>query len=253
VTTRITPHRREFGEGPRIVVTASLDDPVAEYLEALREAGADPRRADALVDPASVLEGAAGLLVTGGVDVAPTRYGAPPSPHVAHVQPERDAFELALLRAARERGLPTFCICRGLQIANVAFGGTLLADIPAALGEGATIAHTVKRADGRSERGLLEGHLVQIAPDSLLASIVGTMVLHTGSRHHQSVDRCSGELRIVARTADGIVEALEARFASPFWLAVQWHPESTRELDGGASRALFQRFVTAAREGALRR
>jgi putative glutamine amidotransferase len=246
VTTRITPH-------PRVLVTASLDDPVAEYLEALREAGAEPLRVDALVDPGSVLDGAAALLVTGGVDVAPARYGAPPSPHISHVQPERDAFELVLLRAARERDLPAFCICRGLQIANVAFGGTLIPDIPAALGKAATIAHAVKRADGRSERGLIEGHLVRIEPDSLLASIVGTTELHTGSRHHQSVDGCSGDLRVVARTADAIVEALEARFASPFWLAVQWHPESTRELDGGASRALFHRFVEAAREGALRR
>lgn len=235
-------------------MTASIDDPVAEYLEALREAGADPLRVDALADPSKLLEGARGLLLTGGVDVAPVRYGAPPSPHVSHVQPERDAFELALLRAARERGLPTFCICRGLQIANVAFGGTLIADIPTALGESATIPHSVKRADGRSERGLIARHIVRIEPDSALAAIAGATELLTGSRHHQAVDRCASELRVVARTADDdIVEALEARFASPFWLAVQWHPESTRELDGGASRALFRRFVEAARQGALRR
>jgi putative glutamine amidotransferase len=234
----------------RVLVTASLDDPVAEYLDAVREAGAEPRRVDALVDPGSVLDGAAGLLVTGG---APERYGAPPSPLVSHVQPERDAFELALLRSARRQGLPTLCICRGMQIANVAFGGTLIADIPDALGETATIPHSIKRADGRSERGLIAGHVVRIEPNSALAAIVGATELLTGSRHHQSVDRCASELRVVARTADDIVEALEARFASPFWLAVQWHPESTRELDRGASRALFHRFVEAAREGALRR
>ncbi|HYZ15711.1 MAG TPA: gamma-glutamyl-gamma-aminobutyrate hydrolase family protein [Candidatus Acidoferrum sp.] len=253
MTTRIIPHPRDLAHRTRIVVTASIDDPVAEYLDALREAGAEPVRVDALVDPGNVLDGVGGLLVTGGVDVAPARYGAPPSPQISHVQPERDALEIALLQAARERALPTFCICRGLQIANVAFGGTLIPDIPTALGEAATIAHAVKRADGRSERGLIEGHVVRIESDSRLVSIVGATELLTGSRHHQSVDRYAEELRVVARTADDIVEALEARFASPFWLAVQWHPESTRELDRGASRALFHRFVEAAREGALRR
>jgi putative glutamine amidotransferase len=230
----------------RIVVTASLDDAVPEYLDALREAGAQAVRVDALTVPEEVLAGAAGLLVTGGVDVAPARYGAPSSPHVKHTESERDAFEIALLRAARERALPTLCICRGIQIANVAFGGTLVADIPAALGEAATIRHRAPGPDGRSERGLIPEHVVRIESDSLLARIVGRTELITGSRHHQSVDRCADDLGVVARTADGIVEALEARFASPFWLAVQWHPESTRALDEGASRALFQTFVAAA-------
>jgi putative glutamine amidotransferase len=75
---------------------------------------------------------------------------------------------------------------------------------------------------------------------------VGRTELVTGARHHQSVDRCADDLRVVARTGDGIVEAAEARFASPFWLAVQWHPESTRALDDGASRAVFEGFVAAA-------
>jgi putative glutamine amidotransferase len=236
----------------RVLVTASLDDPVAEYLDALREAGAEPLRVDALADPRTLLDGVGGLMVSGGVDVEPARYGAPSSSHVTHIQPERDVFEIALLRAARERALPTLCICRGLQIANVAFGGTLIADIPTALGEDATMPHAVKRADGRNERGLIREHEVRIEPDSALATIVGTTELVTGSRHHQAVERCAGDLRVVARTADGIVEALEARFASPFWLAVQWHPESTRELDDGASRALFRRFSDASREGAQR-
>jgi putative glutamine amidotransferase len=231
----------------RIVVTASLDDAVAEYLDAIREAGAQAVRVDAChAELVEALADADGLLVTGGVDVAPARYGAVPSPHVKHTEPERDAFEIALLRAARERALPTLCICRGIQIANVAFGGTLIADIPAALGEGATIRHRAPGADGRSERGLIPEHVVRIEPESLLARLVGRTELVTGSRHHQSVERCADDLRVVARTSDGIVEAAEARFPSPFWLAVQWHPESTRALDDGASRAIFASFVAAA-------
>lgn len=231
---------------PRVLVTASFDDPVAEYLDALHEAGAEPMRLDASATLDAALEGAQGLLLTGGVDVDPRAYGAPSSPLVRNVEPERDAMEIALLRTFRLRALPTLCICRGTQIANVAFGGTLIADIPHALGDAATIPHRVVR-DGAtaSERGLIDGHVVRIEADSQLARIVGTTELTTGARHHQAVDRCAAELRVVGRTDDGIVEALEARFPSPFWLAVQWHPESTRALDNGASRAIFASFAAA--------
>jgi putative glutamine amidotransferase len=231
---------------PRVLVTASLDGGVVEYRDAIREAGAEPVRVDPSADPATVLDGIDGLLLTGGGDVAPARYGAPSSPLALGVEPERDALEIAVLRAARAKELPTFCICRGLQVANVAFGGTLIVDIPQALGDAAVIPHELAGKDGRDERGLIAAHVARIDPDSTLARIVGTPDLITGARHHQAVDRCAGDLRIVARTDDGIVEGLEARFPSPFWLAVQWHPESTRDLDDGASRALFSAFVHAA-------
>jgi putative glutamine amidotransferase len=230
---------------PRILVTASRSQDPVEYFEALREAGAQPVRIEASTDPARALSDAGGLLITGGVDVDPASYGAPPSPFVTGAEPERDRLETELLRAARERGLPTLCICRGLQIANVAFGGTLIADIPAALGDRATVRHEQRRADKRTERGLIAEHVVRIEADSRLAAIVGVTELVTGARHHQSADVCAADLRVVARTPDGIVEALEARFASPFWVAVQWHPESTRALDDGASRAIFRSFVDA--------
>ena len=231
---------------PRILVTTSRGKPVREYLEAIREAGGDPQIVEP-GDPArALLDDAAGVLLTGGVDVDPASYGASTSAFVTESEPERDVMEIDLLRAARERALPTLCICRGLQIANVAFGGTLLDDVPHRLGAAATVRHDVLTADGRSERGLIAEHVVAVDPGSLLHTIVGTARLVTGARHHQAVDRPSGELRVAGRTPDGIVEVLEAAFASPFWLAVQWHPESTRELDGGASRALFSAFVRAA-------
>ena len=230
---------------PRVLVTASFDDPVGEYLEALREAGAAPVRVDASSAPAELLAGARGLVLTGGIDVAPARYGAPRSPFVTAVEPERDAFEIALLRAARERGLPTLAICRGIQLANVAFGGTLIDDIPHAQAERATIPHAVGEPHQQDRWQLVPEHVVRIERDSGLARLLGTTSLVTSATHHQAVDRCAADLRVVARTADGIVEALEARFASPFWLAVQWHPESNRADDGGASRALFAAFVHA--------
>jgi putative glutamine amidotransferase len=229
---------------PRILVAAERENPANEYCEALREAGADPVLVSPVVACPSQLD-VDGLLLTGGGDVEPALYGDA-SPLAEDVDAERDALESALLRTARDHRVPTLCICRGLQIANVAFGGTLLPDLPDHFGAASTIRHSVRNPDGRTERGLIPEHVVAIERESLLRRIVGAEQIVTGSRHHQGVDRCAGDLRVVARTNDGIAEALEARFDSPFWLAVQWHPESTRELDAGASRALFSAFVQAA-------
>ena len=234
------------GDPPRILVTTFRGGKAEEYVDALRQAGAEPILVDPSTDPLPSLEGVHGLLVTGGADVDPALYGAPESPHITHVDRERDELEIALVRNARDAKLPTLCICRGLQVANVAFGGTLIADIPAALGDHAANRHEVRGNDGRTERGLIPGHVVRIEAGSMLAQTVRTLEVETGSRHHQAVDRCSDDLRVVARTDDGIIEALEARFDSPFWLAVQWHPESTRALDGGESRRIFLSFVSAA-------
>ena len=151
-------------------------------------------------------------------------------------------FEIDVLRAARERGLPVLCVCRGLQIANVAFGGTLIADVPHHLGDAATFSHDVGEPGQHDGWRIVPEHVVGVEPDSALARIAGTTQLATNAAHHQAVDRCADDLRIVARTADGIVEALEARFDTPFWLAVQWHPESTYATDA-ASRAIFMAFV----------
>ncbi len=231
---------------PRILVTASRDDAVPEYLAALREAGGAPRRIVAGDAARAELDAAAGVVVTGGVDVDPAAYRAPASALVTGTEPERDVFEIDVLRAARERGLPVLCICRGLQIANVAFGGTLIADVPQQLGIRATIAHDTSRPDQHGDWPIVPEHVVHMEPDSALARIARTAQLATNGAHHQAVDRCSEDLRIVGRTADGIVEALEARFAAPFWLAVQWHPESTYATDE-ASRAIFSAFVGATR------
>jgi putative glutamine amidotransferase len=226
------------------LVTASRNDAVPEYLAALRDAGAEPLRAVPGDAARAALDDAAGVVVTGGVDVDPAAYRAPPSELVTHTQPERDVFEIDVLHAARERGLPVLCVCRGLQIANVAFGGTLIADIAQRLGDGRAIPHDVGEPDQHTGWRIVPEHVVGIEPDSALARIARTTHLTTNAAHHQAVERCASDLRVVARTADGIVEALEARFDAPFWLAVQWHPESTYAHDG-ASRAIFTAFVGA--------
>lgn len=231
---------------PRILVTASRDSAVSEYLEALRDAGAAPQRIQPGDAARAALDGAAGVVLSGGIDVDPASYRAPASAFVTQTEPERDVFEIDVLRAARERGLPVLCVCRGLQLANVAFGGTLIADIPQHLGAAATFSHDVGEPEQHAGWRIVPEHVVNVEPDSALARIAGTTELTTNAAHHQAVDRCAGDLRIVARTADGIVEALEARFATPFWLAVQWHPESTYATDA-ASRAIFAAFTDAAR------
>lgn len=206
-------------------------------------------RAEALApDPAQLgayLARLDGVLLAGGLDVDPRRYGGRTDPTVDPPNPDRDALELALVAEARARGLPVLGICRGLQVANVACGGTLIEDLPAELGPAPPIPHRVRGRDGEERAGYVEGHVVRIAPESALAALTGEAI-PTNSLHHQAVRRLGAGLVAVGRTGDGVVEALEAAFPHPFFLAVQWHPELLPAADAPARR-LFDAFVAAAR------
>jgi putative glutamine amidotransferase len=228
---------------PRIGVTADPHYDVAEYETAVRAAGGDPIRW--MPDVARVdadLRDVDGIVFSGGEDIDPERYGQAAHPRTELASPARDDYEIALMRAAFERGLPVLAICRGLQVANVAFGGALHQHVPDVFGE--TVPHSVP-VNGVTYRGLIDAHRLEIVAGSRLAGITGD-VLVTGSRHHQSVARIGEGLRAVARSADGVIEALEAAEAAQFFLAVQWHPESTVALDGGASAGLFAALVRSA-------
>lgn len=224
---------------PVIGVTANPGATADEYVAALHAAGAEPVL---LVNDASQADADLtridGLVVTGGPDVDPAAYGQTPHPETKAAPAVRDAYERALIVAARERDVPLLAICRGVQIANVAFGGTLIQHVPDAVG--AAIPHQI---DG--VRGLIASHVVEIDADAQLARVLGATRLATSARHHQALDAIAPDLRAVARTADGVVEALEARWPARYWLAVQWHPESTLN-DGGPSAALFHSLVEAA-------
>jgi gamma-glutamyl-gamma-aminobutyrate hydrolase PuuD len=231
------------GRRPRIGITADPDYDVAEYEAAVRAAGGEPIRW--MPDAARVdadLRAVDGLIISGGEDIDPARYGAPLHPQTRLASPQRDDYEIALVRAAYDAGLPTLAICRGLQVANVAFGGSLHQHVPDVFGTGVPHQH---RVAGAPDRGLIEQHRLAVEPGSRLAALAGDALV-TGSRHHQSVDRVAERLHVVARAPDGVVEALESSTARGFWLAVQWHPESTVTLDAGASAALFRALVTAA-------
>jgi gamma-glutamyl-gamma-aminobutyrate hydrolase PuuD len=227
----------------RIGVTADPSYDVSEYEAAVRAAGGEPVRW--LPDVARIdddLRDVDGIIVSGGEDIDPARYGAALHPQAELAPAARDAYEIALVRAAHERGVPTLAICRGLQVANVAFGGSLHQHVPDVFGSAVPHAPQV---DGATFRGLIDAHRVAIVPGSRLATIAGDSLV-TGSRHHQAVDRVADALQVVARAPDGLVEALESPSANGFWLAVQWHPESTVSLDGGASAGLFRALVDAA-------
>jgi gamma-glutamyl-gamma-aminobutyrate hydrolase PuuD len=225
-------------------------DDVGAYIEAVRRAGGEPELLEndrSHVD--EVFERVHGIVAGGGRDLDVALYGGRRLPSVQEPDRPRDAFEVALLREARERGLPTLCICRGLQAANVAFGGTLIEDLQTELAERYALHHRQTREDGLERSDYAPEHVVSVEPASALARLLGTTRFVTNSMHHQAVREAAPDLRVVARTPDGVVEALDAGFPHPFFFAVQWHPE---ELAGDpVSVALFEGLIRAATDGAL--
>lgn len=209
------------------------------YTAALVAAGALPVILP-ILDPdlaADALAMARGLVLTGGEDVDPARYGAPRHPKAEPADVRRDAWEIALIEQARAREMPTLAICRGMQILNVALGGTLIQDIPEerpAAGLHALAAQRIERV-----------HDVGIAPDGRLAEVIGASAIRVNSLHHQAPDRVADSLRVAATAGDGIIEAIET--TGSWWvLAVQWHPEELLEGRDPWDRALFEAFVRRA-------
>jgi putative glutamine amidotransferase len=210
--------------------------PEPDYLTALRRAGGSPRVLTAEHDrlPAA-LDGSSGLLLTGGADVDPRHYGAPDTHPTVTIDPARDEYELALAR-----DLPIFAICRGVQLLNVAAGGTLLQDIPA--NPDAPVGHR------RQERGV-PVHEVKVASGTCLAGLLDRRLSADGrvqvnSRHHQAVDAIAPGFVAAATAPDGIIEAIE-RPSATFCLGVQWHPENFWRT--GEFAELFEGLISAAR------
>jgi putative glutamine amidotransferase len=194
----------------------------AGYVTAVNQAGGlalmiapDPGLAE---DPDALLRRLDGLIVSGGVDVDPASYGAEPHPETNGCTPERDAFEIALIRRAVELDMPVLGICRGMQVLNVAFGGTLLQHLPETFGH-----EDHRRVPGNFDEA---DHDVRLAPASLAASAAGELVHTTKSHHHQGVDGIGGGLIVTGTSAlDDLPEAIELPDRQ-FVLGVQWHPEA---------------------------
>jgi gamma-glutamyl-gamma-aminobutyrate hydrolase PuuD len=179
-----------------------------------------------------------GLVLTGGGDIDPAAYGAPPHPRTGRVSAERDQAELDLLAAALAAGLPVLGICRGLQLLNIAQGGTLHQHLPDLAGP-----DPAEDPGHAAQPGTFGSHPVRVGAGSLLAGILGAdRSLAVPTAHHQAIDRLGAGLTATAWAADGIIEAVELTEGEhhPFVIAVQWHPEEGDDL------RLFQALVAAA-------
>jgi putative glutamine amidotransferase len=181
-----------------------------------------------------------GVLIPGGVDMDPSNYGETPLPSCGRIDPARDRVELQFARWAIAEGKPLFGLCRGLQIVNVALGGTLYQDIAAQRSD--AIKHDYFPTAGYSRDHL--AHSVTVASGSRLDALVGTAPLRVNSMHHQAVKDLAPSLAPTAVAPDGLIEALEST-DHQFVLGVQWHPESLTERDPRMQR-LVAGFVEAA-------
>jgi putative glutamine amidotransferase len=224
---------------------------VHNYVPALKAAGW--RGAIHLMapgDPAPSLDGVAALLLTGGNDIDPKHWDPKEPAHPkAEIDGDRDAQEIPLIRAAWDKGLPIFGICRGEQILNVALGGSMIQDVPDATGCDPHL-HQHGTPDVPELR-----HTVNVTHGSKLADLLGGHSVAVNSRHHQAVDRVAPGLRAVAfhpqtlHKGHALIEGIEAEDPHRWVIGVQWHPENLAELRdaaGDASRGLFSGFVQAA-------
>lgn len=207
------------------------------YFDAVNRSGGiavllPPQPVDANV-AALVIDGLDGLIVTGGKDVDPARYGQEPHPSTDEPRRDRDAWEDALLTAAIDAQVPFLGICRGAQMLNVALGGTLHQHLPDVIGS------TRYSLGG----GMFGENEVGVEPASVLAGVLhGSESVGVKSYHHQAIDRLADGLVVSARSEDGVVQAIEVT-GVPFGLAVQWHPEEDQD-----DIRLFEGLVQAARE-----
>jgi putative glutamine amidotransferase len=213
-----------------------------DYRQSITHVGGDVHVLDVPMKPVDAVAQIDGLLLTGGGDVAPARYGEAPHPSVVDVDLVRDEFEIALIAEARKRKLPIFAICRGVQVLNVASGGTLVQDIPTQV-KGA-LEH--KLAVPPHESYAL-AHEVWLDKDTLLARLMRERLsdadsCDVNSRHHQAIKQLATGFEVSATAPDGVIEAIEDP-SSRFCLGVQWHPENFWRT--GEFRPLFEGFVEA--------
>ena len=187
-----------------------------------------------------------GLLLSGGSDLDPGYYGEEAALELGPTLPERDTFEMALVGLALRRGIPVFGICRGMQVLNVALGGTLYQDLPSQW-DGDVLKH--RQATPKWQ----PSHEVEVRADSYIAEVMGREVVKVNSYHHQGIKDLAEGLVATGHSTDGVIEAVEANDFSERWLlGVQWHAEAMRGA-GPPQESLFEAHVSAAERHALRR
>ena len=213
------------------------------YVRSVVRAGGIPLVLPPLLGDAfasEVVEVLDGLVLSGGEDVDPVHYGQAAHPSVVNnIDPLRDAQEMALYREARARGLPVLAICRGIQLVNVALGGTLWQDLPSDRPGG--LGHN--QPDGRTART----HPVELKPGSRLEQAMGARQLEVNSFHHQSIRELAPGLVVSATAPDGEIEGVESSAGAPWLLAVQWHPEEFHAEHAAPDHGLFAALIQQAR------
>ncbi len=215
-----------------------FDLPIS-YLEAVERAqGVPVVVTPCSKDPQDLAEKLDGVVLTGGGDVDPARYSGENIDEIYGVNKERDQFEIELAKTIIDHGSPLLAICRGIQVLNVALGGTLIEDIPTMVGD---------QVQHREEGFDKVDHWVEISPDSKLAKICGLTEVMCPSFHHQSARDVAPGFDAVAWSADGVIEAIESR-KYPGVIAVQWHPEYVADKVESQQR-LFDTFVEWAKNG----
>jgi len=209
------------------------------YIGGVRQAGGVPVLLPLLTDQEE-LRSCAGkidaLLLSGGGDVRPSLFGEQPHWKLGEVDPERDDFEIGILRLMVDLGKPVLGICRGIQVINVALGGTLYQDL--ASQQPQSLQH---RQEAPRQ---YPTHSVTVRQDSRLSDILGVTTLQVNSIHHQAIRDVASGLQVTARASDGVIEGVEAP-GDPWLLGVQWHPEGMWKQDQAAA-SLFRALVTAA-------
>lgn len=252
--TVLTAHRNgnDADRPRRVALTTTIDSTAGShsrpavflytsYIHALEQIGLAPVLITPAHSPAAIealMDACCGLMLSGGEDVDPRCYGERPSPALGAIEPARDAMEFNALKCAIEREVPILGICRGAQVLNVHFGGTLYQDIDTE--RPGQLAH--QQVEPWEKRT----HAATVLCESMLCSITGTEELFINSFHHQAVKRLGKNLRVVARAEDGLVEAIEHE-SYPWLLGVQWHPERNEASapDTDPDRRIFLAFRDA--------
>jgi putative glutamine amidotransferase len=216
-----------------------------DYRQSILHVGGEPRILEVSMGVERALAGIDGLLLTGGDDVAPSRYGEAAHGSVVEAEPGRDEFEIGLIAAARATKLPMLAICRGIQVLNVACGGTLVQDIPSQVA--GALTHNLPSPPNQPYS---LAHEIWIEKDSMLSRLMRERLAdvdtcEVNSRHHQAVKAVAPGFTVSATAPDGVIEAIEDP-ASHFCLGVQWHPENFFRT--GEFRSLFEGFLEAAQK-----
>jgi putative glutamine amidotransferase len=212
---------------------------IESYLAKLNGRGVVPLLVPAAVNPeirVELMKGGQGVLLMGGADVEPSLYGAPRHAETVPGPRARDDFEIELARDAVSRDIPILAVCRGVQVLNVALGGTLIQHVP----DVTTTEHRFVGASGYTDALNSCNHPVELEPDSLVSRILGTRSVTLNSAHHQALDRLGTGLRVAGRAPDGIIEFVEHAELT-FCIGCQAHPEAME----GVTDRLFDAFVGA--------